>query len=860
LPTGRAQDLYVTNLNQFVAEAYSIDHCIYFPQPLPPFWACSSDGGQPWWADCSQVDCTNLLTSPTNLVSGVTAYPVVLTKNLLTGETTMHSPGTTNVVATVPAPAGFEPGVLSEDASVWQWYQQFLQCVDCWGFDGDDVPPPTVLLVIYLADVNDYPTYAAYQDEQEAEAEAAQAAQPANSIRGFTPMDDDGGGDGDGDPPPPDGTGIEPVPSGHDPPFNLLQPFAVSFVQQTSKGIRITWQSAQWSRYLVWYTSDLTSNVWTPQAYVWGQTNSGLTSYIDTTSTNQPQRFYKVQRLLGSQITAGAENSVAISPDGRLWAWGRNDGNLGDGLDSQIQANGNYVEPYLPYPSDVAGVMTCGQQTITNAAAVAAGGDDFTLVVDNGGGCWSFGEDTEGQLGRGLGGYDSSGVFTDSTLYPVPVRIAGLSNVVSVAAGFGHALALRADGSVAAWGSDSDNSAPPFLTIYGQLGVGGLASGQTNAPVQSLVPTGTVIVAIAAGGYHSVALDANGRVWTFGYGYYGQLGNGATTNVYLPTMLTTISNVIAIAAGDEHTLALTADKFVYSFGYNYYGELGRSDPNGGYDPLPGQVPGLSNVVAIAAGWEFSLAVTSNGQIYAWGDNSQSELATNSTDVPHTNSPMLVAGISNAVLVAAPVKGDAANDFSDKGGRHVVAMTLDPVDGTGQTTNHYWGWGDSSDGEAGSGISGNTSTEVPTNQVTPAQLQFCTRCQREVQLGTGGVFTAQCSGTLYLYFNGEIGQFGNYSGSYTATVNGVQFAVPANDPTWAGTGVRVGPVTQGSNYTYTASGLCVYDSRGFQADPNGVNPATSNLVTCTSSTFNFNFNKTNSICPWLQCFSLVGKIQ
>ena len=80
-----AQESCVTNLQQLAAEAYDDQHCVYSPGPLPPWRAGPTDGGGPWWIDCSQFDCADLLTAPTNLPSGVTAYPVVLTKDLSTG-------------------------------------------------------------------------------------------------------------------------------------------------------------------------------------------------------------------------------------------------------------------------------------------------------------------------------------------------------------------------------------------------------------------------------------------------------------------------------------------------------------------------------------------------------------------------------------------------------------------------------------------------------------------------------------------------------------------------------------------------------------------------------------------------------
>lgn len=264
-------------------------------------------------------------------------------------------------------------------------------------------------------------------------------------------------------------------------------------------------------------------------------------------------------------------------------------------------------------------------------------------------------------------------------------------------------------------------------------------------------------------------------------------------------------------------------------------------------------------------------MTSNGYVYAWGDNTFGELGTNTSAFAFSTNPVRVAGISNVVWVSAPridddvcIQGGSfcidytnsvGNTYEYEGGVHALAMTLDPVDGSGQMTNHYWGWGDNSFGEVGNDVSG-VATNVVIQTSPAGPLQFCTRCQREVQLGTGGVFTAQCNGTLYLYFNGEIGDFADYSGSYTATVNGVTTNVPAYDATRYGIGIAVGTVTVGNVYTYTASGYCVYDSQNHQATPDGRNSVSNNLVDCSFSLLNI----TNSVCPTLQCFSLVGKIQ
>jgi hypothetical protein len=203
--------------------------------------------------------------------------------------------------------------------------------------------------------------------------------------------------------------------------------------------------------------------------------------------------------------------------------------------------------------------------------------------------------------------------------------------------------------------------------------------------------------------------------------------------------------------------------------------------------------------------------------------------------------MLVAGISNAVWVSAPVSVCDEEGNCDYPRQHSMAMTVD------QGTNHYWGWGDLTFGAVGNG-----TNMFGANQSTPAQAQFCTRCQRCVQLGSSGSFTAECNGTLYLYFNDDQTAFGdNGTNAYRVIFKGVTNNVPGN----AGNGVIFGTVTNGGNYAYSASGFCVYDSNGDSADPDGKDPS-HQQVDCSL----INLNITNAICPARACFSLVGKIQ
>jgi hypothetical protein len=261
---------------------------------------------------------------------------------------------------------------------------------------------------------------------------------------------------------------------------------------------------------------------------------------------------------------------------------------------------------------------------------------------------------------------------------------------------------------------------------------------------------------------------------------------------------------------------------VWTWGGNTYGQLGR----GGTTTTPGRVPNLSNVVAIAAGLQFTLAATNNWQVYAWGDNSEGQVGING--IGSSTSPIPVAGISNAVWVAAHASG-----------QHSLAVTLE------NGTNRFWGWGYNAAGQVG-----NAAT---TNQYAPAQLQFCTRCQRCVQLGTSGILTAQCNGTLKLYFNdASFGDNGTnfYKVTFPAFGNTNLTVLGANSD-----GVAAGTVTNAGIYSYSASGFCTYNGFLDKADPDGRDPS-SNQVNCSF----INLNITNAICPAAKCFSLVGKIQ
>src|SRR5207237_71391 len=138
-----------------------------------------------------------------------------------------------------------------------------------------------------------------------------------------------------------------------------------------------------------------------------------------------------------ASISAGSEHSLALKPDGTVWAWGRNDwGELGDGSN---------------YPSGPSPVQVQGLANVT----VVAGGGEHSLAIKSAGTAWGWGLDESGQLGSGQASQSCIYFEFPQPCEPLPVQVVGLSGVTAIAGGFEHSLAVTADGAAWAWGDDS---------------------------------------------------------------------------------------------------------------------------------------------------------------------------------------------------------------------------------------------------------------------------------------------------------------------------------------------------------------------------------------------------------------------
>ncbi len=278
------------------------------------------------------------------------------------------------------------------------------------------------------------------------------------------------------------------------------------------------------------------------------------------------------------------------------------------------------------------------------AACASASAESF--------GAAAWGNNSSGQLGNG------------STLKSAfPTTVSALDEVIAVAAGGEHDLALLSDGTVMAWGANH----------HGQLGNGTTTNSDVPVPVEGL----SEVTAVAAGAEFSLALLANGTVMSWGANEEGELGNGTSTESDVPVAVKGLTGVKEIAAGRETGLALLTTGAVMAWGSGEEGQLGNG--KSARSEVPVGVKGLTSATAVAAGAEQSLALLSNGTVMSWGSNAEGQLG-NKGIKEQSNVPVAVEGLTGASAVAA-------------GEEHSLALL---------TTGTVKAWGANHQGQLGDG--------------------------------------------------------------------------------------------------------------------------------------------------------------
>jgi alpha-tubulin suppressor-like RCC1 family protein len=355
-----------------------------------------------------------------------------------------------------------------------------------------------------------------------------------------------------------------------------------------------------------------------PAAVGWGLNFDGQLG-DGQSSQNAVPNWAAVAGLSGvAQVSAGSYDSLALTSDGRVWAWG-------------ITNLASLDEPAAD--SDVP-VPVPGLAGITQVAA----GQETGLALRSDGTVWAWGYNDFGQLGTG----SDAPSFT-------PVQVSGLTGVTQIAAGYGWSMALRSDGTVWSWG----------VNVAGQLGDG--TGVNSNVPVQ--VKGLSHVTRIAAGSADGLAVAAVARrgivttlstVYAWGANSDGQVGDGTTQERFAPVPVTGVSvpSVAGIAMGDDFAMVLGTDGTVWDWGQNGVGQLGNGTTTAASRPVEARGPG-SGIVQIAAGSVFALARRSDGTVWAWGFNEHGELGDGTTTGLQANpAPVQVTALSGATSIAA----------------------------------------------------------------------------------------------------------------------------------------------------------------------------------------------------------------
>ena len=288
-------------------------------------------------------------------------------------------------------------------------------------------------------------------------------------------------------------------------------------------------------------------------------------------------------------VEVGNRFTIATKTDGSVWTWGWNDGGaLGDG-------NGYTTDRYVP--SRVG--------TATNWVEASAAGGSFTIARNSAGELFAWGDAYYGQLAQG-----------NSTDHHTPVQIGVDTDWASSTTGDSFAAAIKSGGTLYTWG----------YNYYGQLG----SSDTANKNTVTLVtfPPSVIWSQVAAGDSHTIALDSLGRIFTTGYNYYGQLGDGTSTNRSIFVQVGTDTDWTKVWAGAHSSYAQKTDGTIWGWGIGTSGQLGEASANPANPTgspisknVPTQIGTDADWVDLNPGQYYVLARRSDGSLWVWGSGS-----------------------------------------------------------------------------------------------------------------------------------------------------------------------------------------------------------------------------------------------
>ena len=305
-------------------------------------------------------------------------------------------------------------------------------------------------------------------------------------------------------------------------------------------------------------------------------------------------------------ISSGGYQKVAVRSNGTAWAWGRNNSaQLGDGTTVSKSS-----------PVSVVGGFTNWNIVHTGSTHTVGLRQDGTL--------WAWGYNGQGQIGANN---------TTARSSPVSV-VGGFTDWCQLWAGNKNSFGIKTNGVLYAWGYNNS----------GRLGTNSTAT--TSSPVS--VVGGFTDWCQVSGCNHTLAVRTNGTAWAWGCGYSGQLGNGQFGSYGSPNARSSPVSVVGgitdwcqVAGGFRHSLGVRTNGTLYSWGWQQAGQLGTNNNDTCVNSPVAVVGGFTDWCQVAAGYNNSSALRTNGTAWAWGYNNSGALGDNST--ASKSSPVSVAG-------------------------------------------------------------------------------------------------------------------------------------------------------------------------------------------------------------------------
>lgn len=339
-----------------------------------------------------------------------------------------------------------------------------------------------------------------------------------------------------------------------------------------------------------------------------------------------------------SPICGGAYHSLVMDTSGSLWSWGNNQyGQLGF-----LTKKSFHNKPTKLQIAATITKISCGAY--------------HTSAIDIYGNLWLWGRNTHHQV-----------LEQNIVNVPFPTKLSISISVSYVACGYAHTMALDKNNNLWAWGSNEN----------GQIGTGENNSiQQTPVNISNDTNFGNIYF-IACGYYHSVVINEEGSVYSWGNNEHGQLGVGSLEDVRVPHKISSpLPPITNISCGAYHVIAVDNQSLLWCWGWNSLGQLGLDHKIDQLSPVSLENIFKKNVISVSCGYSHSVVVIDDGSMWGWGYNENGELGMN--DIDASAIPKQIFGVDVTQYVTC-------------GGNHTIC-----VDDKGK----LWCFGWNEDGQLG----------------------------------------------------------------------------------------------------------------------------------------------------------------